>query len=336
MAQPEALHEVLASIQNGTITKDKISQYFEIDAARTAGMSLVFKLKPDAVSVTSVSRSAYSFGHDLALDAERAVQKNRLQTFGGGRSVNLIAIGDSWFSHPLNTTVIDVLQQRGHAIDNMAVAGQTLEEMILAKEYLYDLSSGKVTHFLFSGGGNDVIGRLADCVSGFDIDHANPDLQVDVAWHIKSYFAQTVLPEIKSYYRELISDVAEHSPTTRLVLHGYGYARPAAHGVYLGEHFSDMGFDLLQDEQKVMTWRIVMKLLDQFNLYLAALAAASPHTISYVDLRPVVRQSISGLPGHRSFGVDADWYDYELHPSPAAANRMADAFSPVLPALAIA
>jgi hypothetical protein len=109
-----------------------------------------------------------------------------------------------------------------------------------------------------------------------------------------------------------------------------------AHGCYLGEHFSDIGFDMLQDEQKVMTWRIVRALLDQFNAFLASLAATSPNTISYFDFRPVVRQTIAGGPGARVFGIDADWFDFELHPSPSAAQRMASAYAPALPTLAVA
>jgi hypothetical protein len=326
--------DLVALVQSGEITKAQIQQYFEIDGIRTVGLQPVFKLKPDAVDVAGVEQAAAASAHALALQAEHATQNGRTKTFAGA-AYTIIAEGDSWFSHPLNTTVIDVLQSSGRNINNMAVAGATLEDMVTKAKYMHDLKSGTVTHFLFSGGGNDVIGRLRECVNIFNSGHGNPENVSDVDYYIKSAFYDNVMQGIKSLYHELVTQVQTYSPSTILMLHGYAHARPFAHGPFLGKIFDhDLGFDLLNSEYKALTWKIVMKLVDAFNSFIISLANTSPK-IEYFDFRPVVRARL-GPPRHRTFGVDADWFDFELHPSPAAANRMATTYSSGLPKPAVA
>jgi hypothetical protein len=100
----------------------------------------------------------------------------------------IIAEGDSWFSHPLNPTVIDVLQQEGFAVRNLARAGDTLEEMILKAQYLPDLKTGSVRHFLFFGGGNDFLGNLEELVELFTGLHEDPENEDDVEYYVKNRF----------------------------------------------------------------------------------------------------------------------------------------------------
>ena len=265
--------------------------------------------------MTGVERAAAEIGHTLALDAERAVQRKKREIFSSEatRSYTVIAEGDSWFSHPLNTTVIDVLQADGYEIHNLAEAGDTLERMVARKEYKADLKRGTVKHFLFSGGGNDFLGEeLERCVHGIIPDHVSPG---DAPLYVTTEFAKR-LNDVRHALSILLGDIASLSPSTVLILHGYAYSRPQVAGPYLGKHFEQIGFDLQRHLE--LARAIVRNMVDRFNSNLEALASSS-RLVKYIDFRRTIRQD-----------DDKDWYDYELHPSPRAAKKMAKLYRPLL------
>jgi hypothetical protein len=142
---------------------------------------------------------------------------------------------------------------------------------------------------------------------------------------------------IEYNYYQLLSDIEKYSPSTTLLVHGYAHARPAYRGIYLGKYFCSLGFDLLKLEEKAMSWQIVGSLVDAFNAFLTSFAAQRQGKVKYFDFRPVVKSVLGPPPpSRRTFGVDADWFDYELHPSPEAAVKMAALYAPTLPAMAVA
>jgi hypothetical protein len=332
MAEKIAFSALIASVQSGTITKEQIADCFELDVVRTSGFKPVFKIKTERVDVAGVEQIAFQVGHQLALDAEKAVQRQTLEMLAAPPRYATIAIGDSWFSDPRKRTVVDLLKEDGYAINNMAQAGQTLDEMLARREYMPHLSNGRVSHFLFSGGGNDVIGRLSEAVTLLNVDHLDPEKPADVEYYIKDIFFDSIFPQVKRCYRQLLADINGVSPSTKLLVHGYAYARPVAHGPFLGEQFSDRGFDLTAEERKAMAWRIVMKFIEYFNQFLVSLAQGA-RNVEYLNFREIVRNRL-GPVGHRTFGVDEDWFD-EIHPSVSAERQMAEKYKEAL-AVAVA
>jgi hypothetical protein len=242
--------DLVKKIQDNTITKLEMSKYFELDALATKPYRPTFKLNYGSVDVDGVEPAAQASAHALALDAQRAVQENVLGRLERDTSLlkldaqyRIIAEGDSWFSHPLNTTVIDVLQNSGYAIHNMAQAGRTLEEMVTKAEYVPDLKRGGIRYFLFSGGGNDFLGDESEaCVKLYDHFHAQPG---DAPYYIKDEFFKQ-MRQVSDNYAELLSQIAKSSPSTSLLVDGYAYARPSVGG--LGHQFEYLGFDLAVHE----------------------------------------------------------------------------------------
>jgi hypothetical protein len=231
----------------------------------------------------------------------------------------ILAEGDSWFSHPLVKTPIHVLQDNGYNIVNLAKAGDTLEGMLTRRQYAPFLRAGGVSHFLFSGGGNDVLGELRGLLNQISFSHTDPNNPAHVAFYVKPDF-KAVLTLLRARYVRLIDDVRSISPGTRLMLNGYAYARAVGHGPFIGDDFEFLGFDLThQPEHVQLAWAIIRSMVDRFNVMLKNLAA-NTSSVSYQDLRPVVSQT-----------DPLDWFDAELHPSRCAAKRIAQVFADELP-----
>jgi lysophospholipase L1-like esterase len=331
MVEKIPLGALINLVQSGLITKERFSDYFELDPDRTRPFRPVFRLRKDTVEFDLLEKTASEIGHFLALDAERTQRLRRTPQLLPDSFHSILAVGDSWFSDPRTRTVIDVLQDSGYAINNTAVAGLLLEDIVARKDYLKPLSTGRVRHFLLSGGGNDVIGRLPECVKLFNVDYVDPEKKSDVKHYIKNTFNSTIMPLVKRQYQQVLDDIKRASPQTQLHIHGYAYARPAPHGPFLGGQFEDdRGFDLTNDERKALAWRVIMRFIDAFNDFLKDFAK-NASGVHYLDFRGTVKTTL-GPPHNREFGVNEFWFD-EIHPSPLATKDMADKYKAVLPLL---
>jgi hypothetical protein len=317
MAETITFSELTALIAKGGLRKNEVESYFELDAANSTTFRPRFRVNTEAVDVTGVEGAAQASGHALALDAERQAQLKA--SAPQVAATVILAEGDSWFSHPLVKTPIHVLQDNGYNIVNLAKAGDTLEDMLAKRQYAPFLRTGGVSHFLFSGGGNDVLGELRSLCNQISFSHTDPKNPAHVAFYVKPDF-KAVLRLLRARYVRLIDDVRSISPGTRLMLNGYAYARAMAHGAFIGDDFEFLGFDLAHQPQHVqLAWSIIRSMVDQFNVMLENLAT-NTSSVSYHDLRPVVSQS-----------DDRDWFDAELHPSRRAAKRIAQVFANDLP-----
>jgi GDSL-like Lipase/Acylhydrolase family len=318
MAEKVTFSELAARIANGELKKNEVESFFELDAANSTTFRPRFRVNTDAVDVTGVEGAAQASGHALALDAERQIQLKAPMPQPAAATV-ILAEGDSWFSHPLVKTAIHVLQDHGYNVVNLAKAGDTLDGMLAKRQYAPFLRAGGVSHFLFSGGGNDVLGELRALLNQISFSHTDPNNPAHVAHYIKPDFT-AVLRLLRASYVRLIDDVRSISPGTRLMLNGYAYARAVAHGAFIGDDFEFLGFDLTHQPRHVqLAWSIIRSMVDRFNVMLENLAA-NTSSVSYHDLRPIVSQS-----------DPRDWYDAELHPSRRAAKRIAQVFAKDLP-----
>ena len=159
-------HAVVEKVQRGTITDKEIAQYFVAQPNPQKPFDFTVGLNRAAVDFQGVeksSKSADALAQDAAISRDR--QARAAAPTGFQRKSPIIAEGDSWFRLPnviMPPTLIDLLQQDdGYAITNMAHWGDTLAEMAQAGQFWPPLVSGQADTFLFSAGGNDVLGGEA-------------------------------------------------------------------------------------------------------------------------------------------------------------------------------
>lgn len=241
----------------------------------------------------------------------------------------LVAEGDSWFDYPPGTDLIDCLENdRGYDIENFALAGDTLENMIFGTgidddftripptidSVLACISNVQPKAFLFSGGGNDVAG---DEFESF-LNHAGSGLPA-----LRRDFLNEVMGVFESYYTSLVNRVAAASPGTYIVTHGYGHTKATGKGVgffifrfggpWMKPALTKKGI-FNQPQQDA----IVRDLIDAFNTMLGRLANRHPK-FKYVDLRPLL-------------DPDNDWAN-ELHLRNSAYARAAEQIHQTIAAL---
>jgi lysophospholipase L1-like esterase len=310
MAEKIAFSDLVAKVQNKNINRKEIGKYFAVDEAKSSSFAPALTLDRSTVDTAGAERSAKLAAPALAAEASHAAKSNRAKAAGAAAQPSIVAEGDSWFNLPdivYPDTIIDILQA-DHAIANLAMYGDELEEMVLRAEYMPLLATGNIKFLLFSGGGNDVIGggALSSCLNLYDVHHTDPK---QAAYYINTQF-DAVLDRVEKLYRRVSAQVRTIAPNTSIVVHGYDYAIPRNEGPHLGKAMRDRGLDPAWDG--ALCNAIIRLMIDRFNDRLAKLPSEN---IVYVDLR--------GTAGK------AGWFD-ELHPSSAAAGRMAKKLTKVL------
>lgn len=325
MAAKLSLAKLMAQVENGELSAEKAKRYFVIDKTSRVAFSPALRFNPRTVDITGLESSAEAVATALARDIDladaraRAAERPRsfaLKAYGASDAVaaaelgaTILAEGDSWFDLPpfiYPRTLIDFLG-RTHRVVTLAKFGDTLERMIAKKEFVEPLRTGAFKHFLFSGGGNDIVGggHLEVFLRQFDIGHTDPS---DAAWYVNDQFV-VALDRVIGLYKELARIVRRESPSTKLLVHGYDYAIPQRDGPWLGK---GMEFRGLHPAHRPELCRAIVKvMIDAFNARLALFAQQSGGDVIHVNLR-----SITG---------SREWYD-ELHAREVATERFAQAF----------
>lgn len=226
-------------------------------------------------------------------------------------ATRIVAEGDSWFSYPLRTDVVDCLRRGFHyEVIDFSAPGDTLENMILGtgitrefqptrpplEDVLAALARTRSPVLLFSGGGNDV------ARDGFEsyLNGAESGLPVIREAYLR-YMFETVFPR---YYETLLDRVHAVSPRTVVITHGYARTVPTGLGYrVLGGTWAGPWLLPALARKRVSPAaerrRVVFAVIDAFNQALAAFAKAHPGRFVHVDLRP-------------HLDPDSDW-DNELH-----------------------
>lgn len=237
----------------------------------------------------------------------------------GKIQMGVLVEGDSWFNLPdylyagRLDDIVDVLK-RSFELNRLAYWGDELEKMVTANStnYRHQLLSGLYRHFLFSGGGNDVLGSIKKYLLPRQTQGARPS---NPASYIDGSF-NTKLDAIFSHYATLVGHV--HEVTDRsitLYLHGYGYARPRRGGEFLGRHFEQLGFEA----ESPLARDIVKELVDRTNRRLRSFASTLSkryprYRVVHIDLREILSD-------------DDDWLHDEIHPSSRGAAKAAAVFA---------
>jgi len=262
---------------------------------------------------------------DVALFKEQAKDMSDIET----SQLTVISEGDSWFDYRIGVDLIDCLRRvHGYRIRNFARLGDTLENMIYGTEInrrfvesmpqikviLERVSRTQPDVFLFSGGGNDVVGNA---FASF-LHHADSGLGILK----ESYARDTIKIVFKKYYQDLIGQIHERSTNTHIFTHGYGYARPTGDGAGI------LGFDFVGPWMKpVLAMKriniendgrqVIETLIDFFNQMLEELDQENER-FHFVDLRSIIQ--------------DDDWRD-ELHLKNAGYRMASDEFNKAIQAV---
>ncbi|MBB3167738.1 SGNH/GDSL hydrolase family protein [Simiduia aestuariiviva] len=209
----------------------------------------------------------------------------------------ILAEGDSWFAYPRRyiafgkpSNVVHHLAKHDHlAIYATASNGDEAVTMMSGEQKHAMMKRISNTHFdylLFSGGGNDMVGR-------YDLDYLvrpfAPGLDRIGAVHEQRL--QNKLLQLRAVYEELIHRVEQFSrnPHTRIITHTYDYPIPSKRGYALfdvfpiGESWIYPVFRSLGYSDRTLMADVVRYLLEQFRAMLQALAVEYPGRFVVVD-----------------------------------------------------
>ncbi len=309
------LEELKKRIRKGDLTDKELRGYFEIDEDNTEAFAPALRLNYARVDTGGKELSAEETAELYQQAMAKRPEEPKLE--GAAAAVKVLAEGDSWFNLPdllYPKDALDILN-RTHNVASVAKWGDTVENMLAQKQYVQKLKAGTFRHFLFSGGGNDVLGSIGTYVKTRkpgDTDPANaPD-------YVKASFA-TKVKGIISGYETLANDVRKTTGTkTVLYIHGYANAIPKKNGPYLGRRLEALGFD--PAVVGPLSKAIVAHMVGQFNTALRNFAA-SRAGIVYIDMRPKMTAS--------------DWHTDEIHPKATGATKIAGAFAAAISANAL-
>ncbi len=310
------LSELRRRIEAGALTREEIPLYFEPDEKKSKPFAPALKLtkrvdkegrRPSARTVTTLY-----FDAEAKLAGTDVPRSGRARTTIAAAKMKVLAEGDSWFRLPnlfYPDDMVDVLRKT-YDIPKLAMWGDEIGKMVTTKKnnYLVPLRSGLYRHFMFSGGGNDVLASVGTHVKRFGAAGTDP---ADAESYIKTSFG-TALDTVIGHYGTLAGHVRSVSnPKPTLYVHGYAHAPPRPGGGYLGSKFEALDFDAAGS----LARKIVAAMVDRFNVRLKAFASAQnaahpDYEVVYVNLRP-------------AFTAAADWNTDEIHPSSAGAAKAA-------------
>lgn len=228
-----------------------------------------------------------------------------------------VAEGDSWFDFPVGTDIIDCLRRmHGFRIENFARRGDTLENMVFGNNphepdpltrVIDRIREVNADVFLFSGGGNDVVGPELE----FYLNHSASELEefrIDFARYLMNTVGFVSLAR-------MIRRVTEARPNIQICAHGYGYPYPSGKAVevlifrvagpWIKPAFDRKG--IAESQRRP----ILKQLVDGFNDMLESLAKQHDN-FHYINLRDEIKEN--------------DWRD-ELHLKSSAFARVAARFA---------
>lgn len=309
------ISELKKRAEEGDLSAKELRAYFASDDARSKPFAPALKLTElvDKKGKRLTARTATEL-YFTAEGPPRAVTKSGggvRSTTAAAAKMKVLAEGDSWFRLPFfyPDDLVDVLRKT-YAIPGVAMWGAEIGSMVTTqkKNYLVPLGSGLYRHFIFSGGGNDVLASVGEHVKRHDAPGTNP---ADPKTFIKTSL-DGAIGQVIGHYETLAGHVRSVvNPKATLYVHGYGHARPRPSGEYIGTKLQALGFNPASS----LARKIVAAMVDRFNVRLKSFAAAQnaahpTYKVVYVNLRPALTAA-------------TDWNTDEIHPSDAGAAKAA-------------
>jgi hypothetical protein len=243
-----------------------------------------------------------------------------------GRSLRILAEGDSWFDYPVPGGGGGVIEQlRKHylpdtvaLIANMAHAGDEVRQMLgLAQREELEKRLGEPDpdlHFdalLFSGGGDDLVGDqfclwLRDGRPG-----APPADLIDIAR------ADAVLSVVQAGYLDLIAIRDRLSPNTKIFLHAYDFPKITGKGVCGRGPWLKPSLDYRGITDPGVQHQVVKTLLERFGAIVRSLEDPA--------------RNIFYVPTQGQLDPEKDWAN-EIHPTSFGFRKVARVFHAALKA----
>ena len=299
-----SLEELNRKIVDPNTPPQQLAQYFLRDDDESAPFDPALKLNPETVEVPATP-AGRARGDVLLASANNIARLRRRMAFesrigSGYQGPVIVSEGDSWFQYPLRLVdIIDHLSAE-YAIRSLDAAGDTLQNMFEEGEYIEAIQETGASVFLFSGGGNDVLGggNLKEHLRDFD-----PALSAEQ--HLLPSFRQLTDHAIALYDR-IFRSVEDLPGDIATICHGYDRPIPNR-GKWLGRPMNERG---IVDPR--FQAAIVQVMIDRFNAKLKLLADKFAG-VTYLDVRGVV-------------GTQPSRWDDELHPTSAAYGDVAARF----------
>jgi lysophospholipase L1-like esterase len=249
------------------------------------------------------------------------------------KTYNLVAQGDSWFDYPPGWDLIDHLKSHGHDIDDIGVAGSTLNNIVYGPvprnwlgipqshevdrltELIHRIDQKRPDAVLLSGGGNDIAGPEFFSF----VNNALSNLQNPNAAVLDGVVSQTFMKAYEDLIQTITAKAQQMGGSLPIFVHGYDYPWPDGRGFTLfnlvGPWFEDTfnkkNYPYAGDPAKLQVRHdIVAVFIDSFNKMLATLAAMYPGVVHHVDLRGTLQTK--------------DEWANELHPTNDGFGKLAD------------
>ena len=317
LAKRITLPQLMERIQARTLTEREARDYFRIEPNVRRPFDFRSYLNPETVDVRNFETLARNADPILLSYVPPAAARRR-PLARRAATHRIVAEGDSWFKLPFfyPKTCIDVLQESGYPIVNLARWGDELAAMLAEGAFWPYVDSGYDV-LLFSGGGNDVLGNggLASFLNLYDPHHNKPS---DAPYYVRKAFYDNLELIMSNLESGLIVPLKSRRRGTTLIMHGYDYAIPRPNGPWLGGPMMYQGLHPV--DHKLLCRAIVRLMIDAFNLRLESLAAKYSDVLVHVDLRGTVKEN--------------EWVD-ELHGKDAAARKIARRFAVVVDAVRV-
>lgn len=311
--------------EKADLSEAELSAYFSKDDERSKPFKPAVKIDTNSVDMNGAKKPTPKQTAELYQKATRTPKKTveeaapasppktlaskakSMSKTSAAVGKRVLGEGDSWFNLPpifFPPTALDILDKT-HDVHSIAMWGDELDSMVSKKQYKQPLASGAFRHFLFSGGGNDVLGSIETYVSKRKSGDTDPN---NAPSYVKSQFA-TKLSDMMKIYRTLAADVRAFTQSrTVLYVHGYANAIPRKNGPYIGTPLAALNFD----PASALAKAVVKHMVALFNAALKDFAAAESNVV-YVDVRPAMTTS--------------DWLADEIHPRKSGSEKIAALFA---------
>lgn len=236
----------------------------------------------------------------------------------GRRPICVLAEGDSWFLYTVGLAIIFFVDRdRKIEVMNLAAPGDEVRDMMTPYQFnrlkralrLGPAPGDDFDFFLFSGGGNDLLGQgrfrcwLHQYEEGMT---AQEVLNRDSLGTIMSY--------LRDRYQEIVDARDEISPSTRMLVHGYDFAYPSYDGVCGSGPWMKPGL-VERDVPEELQRDVVREFLLVFRQMLESIVESND------NLQLVETQGVLTL--------EADW-DNEIHPTKDGFKQLADKFIQII------
>ena len=335
----KAIEALQAIAEQPHVSEELLAEFFTVAPTPRQSFAAGIRLR-DKVATgletagAEVQPSILRNANDFSRWRRRLHFKKRRES--GDRSPILLAEGDSWFHFPIFLRDVVVQLSPDHLVWPLGAAGGTLDQMVNGEGpgrtpgYLAALCEwGDLARaFLFSGGGNDLIGEGPDGASAILSFARRFEPGRSAAWHVDTPEFHRKLALYEATYRHLIAEVGARRPNLPIVIHAYDYVLPCP---------------FHRDDRRRPRWmardRFFGSVLPQLGIVDPQLqSAALRHVVDKMNIvqRKLAGGNVAGGAFAHVFHVDLrgalgpnDWAD-ELHPTNAGYAKVAQRFRKVL------